>query len=156
MCFKGFVGISSVRWLFAWLPTIIVELFRPFPWNDNWKSQKNNINMPLLLVPIFPMGIHFDSLYVLRFTWIYCYHYFTMELPFYSVSIQLLGPSMAIVCHFCGVFILSIQRFIEQNKTWIYGRKMCCSLLYLHTNFRLDFCHSFQWKSVSLLKCIIK
>lgn len=30
----------------------------------------------------YPTDIFFDSSYVLRFTWIYYYHYFTLELPF--------------------------------------------------------------------------
>lgn len=131
MCFKGFVGISSVRWLFAWLPTIIVELFRPFPWNDNWKSQKNNINMPLLLVPIFPMGIH-----LIRCT---CYvsHEFIVIiiLRWNFLSIQFLSSFWALPWPLSVIFVVYLfcQYRDSSNKIkreFMVGK--CAALCYIY------------------------
>lgn len=131
--------ISLIARSLACLPTIIVEFLGPFSWNNNWNSQKiYYINMPLLLVPSFRRGIRFDSLYVVRFTWIYCYHYDGISFSFFSVSIHRFGPMHSHCVSFLWcIYICQYGDSSEKIKRLFMVGK-CAALCYIYIWFWLD------------------
>lgn len=133
--------ISLIARSLACLPTIIVEFLGPFPWNNNWNSQKNLLHKYAFVIgSIFPKGHSFW--FVVRGTFhmnlLLLLFHDGISFSFFSVSIHRFGHMHSHCVSFLWcIYICQYGDSSEKIKRLFMVGK-CAALCYIYIWFWLD------------------